>query len=126
MVLLADVPVDAGEELQVALVLVVVVVGTRIVVVVLDEEVPHLLGLGDLDTGDHAGLVLDAVLGRTPLDDLGRARGALGVDEEEQLVLDDRAAQGEAVRGLALRGALEVHAVHAVAVHVLVLVIDIG
>ena len=126
VVLLADVPVDAGEELQVALVLVVVVVGTRIVVVVLDEEVPHLLGLGDLDTGDHAGLVLDAVLGRTPLDDLGRARGALGVDEEEQLVLDDRAAQGEAVRGLAFRGTLEVHAVDAVAVHVLVLVIGIS
>jgi hypothetical protein len=93
VVLLADVPVQAGKELQVALVLVVVVVGTRIVAVVVDEEALHLLGLGLLDAGDHAGLILDAVLGRTPLDDLGRARGALGIDKEEELVLDDRAAR---------------------------------
>ena len=126
LVIPVDVPVNAGEELQVALVLVVVVVGTRIVVVVLDEEVLHLLGLGLPDSGDHAGLVLDTVLGRTPLDDFRRARGAFGVDEEEQFVLDDRSAQGEAVRGLALRGTLEVDTVNPVAVHVLVLVIDIG
>ena len=123
---LADVPVQAGQELQVALVLVVAVVGTRIVAVVPDEEVLHLLGFGFPDAGDHAGLVLDTVLGRTPLDDFRRVRGAFGIDEEEQLVLDDRAAQGEAVRGLAFRRALEVHAVHPVTVHVLVLVIDIG
>ena len=126
VVLLADVPVDAGEKLQVALVLVVVVVGTRIVVVVPDEEILHLLRLAFPDAGDHAGLVLDTVRRRTPFDDFGRARGTFGVDKEEELVLHDRTAQGEAVGGLALRRALEVHPVHPVAVHVLVLVIGVG
>ena len=126
VVLPADVPVQARQEFQVALVLVVTAVGTRVIAILVDEEILHLLGLARPDPGDHPGLVLDAVLGGPPFDDLGRARGALGIDEEEQLVLDDRAAEGEAIRRLAFRGALEVHAVHPVAVHVLVLVVDIG
>ena len=126
MMLLADVPVDASEELDIALILVVAGVGTRIIVVLLLEEIAHFLGLCGGYAGDHAVFIGDAVLGSAPSVDLGRIRDILCVHEEEELVLDDGAAEGESVGGLTVFAPFEVHAVDTGAVEILVLVVDVS
>ena len=126
MMLLADVPVDTAEELDVALVFVVVVVCTGIVAVVRLQEVAHGFGLGLADAGNHAVFIGDAVLGGTPAVDFGRIRDVLGVHEEEQLVLDDGPAEGESVGGLTVLAPFEVHAVDTATVEVLVLMVDVS
>ena len=122
-----DVPVDAAQQLQVALVGGEVREGARVVAVALHHEVAHALHVGHGGAGDVVVRIGHTVLRRAPAVDDRRDLDILGVGEEEELVLHNRSAQGETVGRVAVRAALaQVGVVHAVTVHVLVVVVDVG
>ena len=122
-----DVPVDAAQQLQVALVGREVGVRTRVVTITLHHEVTHLLQVGHGRTRNVVIGIGHAVFRRTPAVDDRRDLGILGISEEEELVLHDRATQGETIGRIAVRTAFaQVGIVDAVTVHVLVVVIDVG
>ena len=127
VVLLRDVPVDAAENLHVRLEGREVGVGTGVIAVVPPELVLHGLKVGRGDAGDVLVDVHLAVLGGAPAEGRGRGIDILEVHEEEELVLHDRAAEGHAVGGLPvdLAGSQFLF-IHAVSVHVLVLVVHVG
>ena len=115
VVVLVDVPVDAAEELEVAERAVVVGVAAGIVTIDVLQVLGNLVHVGLCRTGRGGLGVADAVLGRTPgaVAGLADAAAVFTAQEEEELVLDDRAADGAAIdravgvvagRGLAADG----------------------
>ena len=128
LVLVVDVPVDAGQDLHVVLVGREVSPGTGVIAVLALHELGDALQVGDGGTGDEVVRIGLAVGGAVPAVHDRRGHRLLEVGEEEELVLDDRAAQGEAVGGVAVpvAGAADLLAVHGVAAEVLVAVIDVG
>ena len=128
LVPVVNVPVDAGEELEVVLVGREVGPGTGVVAVLGLREVGHALEVVEPGAGDvlvRIGLAVGAAL---PAVGDGRDLDVFGVDEEEELVLDDRAAKGEAIGRVAVdgAGAGDLLTVHGVTVQVLVAVVDVG
>ena len=126
MVVVGDVPVDATEQLEVVFVGAPVGVRTRVVAVLLLKELSDAVEVALLCTRDVLVDVSLAVIRRSPAVSYARHLCIFGVGEEEELVLHDRAAEGEAVGRCAVLAALaEVGVVNAVAVHVLVVVVDV-
>ena len=128
VVLVGDVPIQAREEL------VVVLVGwearprTRVVSILVPNVVGDLLKVGKRGAREVVVGISDTVLRTTPAIGHGRNLFHLAVDEEEELVLDDRTTEGHAPRrgAVFLACAGNLLAIHGVATHLLVLVVNIG
>ncbi len=86
------------------------------------------LQVGVGGTGNEVIGIGHAVGGALPAVYDGGNLGHFGIDEEEEFVLHDGAAEGETVGGAAVlvAGAGDLLSVHGVTLHVLVLVVDVG
>ena len=124
--LLADIPVDASQELHVALVLVITLIGTWIIIIVLYKEVTHCLSLFRSYAGNHAVFVGHTVFRGPPPVDFSRIRNIFRIYEEEELVLDDRSAKGESVSSFTVFTPFQIGAVDPTSMKVLILMIDIS
>ena len=102
---LGHVPVDTSKEFVVGLVAGEVGVGTGVVSVLGLHILLDGLKVGESSAGDIAFVLFSTLVGAV-LDDLAGLPGGFVVDEEEEFVLDDGAAEGEAVDGLGLFGAV--------------------
>ena len=126
--LVCDVPIQAREEL------VVVLVGwearprTRVVSILVPNVVGDLLKVGQTGAREVVVGISDTVLRTTPAIGHGRNLFHLAVDEEEELVLDDRTTEGHApcCGAVFLPRSGNLLTIHGVATHLLVLVIDIS
>ena len=128
MVAVGDVIVDTCQYLIIALVGREVLVRACIVAVFLAYEVRNALHIGLRSARDEIVGISNAVCGGTPAIDHGRRLHHLTVDEEEELVLDDGAAEGETIRGGAVlvAGCSYLFVVYGRAAHVLVAVVYVG
>ena len=128
VVLVGDVPVDAGKNLVVVLVGREVGVGTRVVAVVAGHVVAHSSEVAQLGARNIVVGNGHTVARTTPAVYDGRSLHHFTVDEEEQLVLQNRAAKGETVGGLLVLCTCsgDLLTLNSVTTHVLVAVIDVG
>ena len=126
--IVVDVPVDAGEELHVALVRGEIGIGAGVIAILFHHVVLGPLKVRNGGAGKIVVSVGDSVLGSPPAVDHGRGEHILGVHEEEQLVLHDGAAEGHAVGGLAVHStcARNLLTIYCVSLEILVLVIYVG
>ena len=98
MVIIVDVPVDLRQDLIVLLIHIGEVADiTGIVIVLLLEELAHRLEVGIAGAGDVALLICGTVLTREKAGVGLSVILILCTGEEEELILDDRTAEGEAV-----------------------------
>ena len=127
LVLLADVPVQTGQDLDVVLVGREVGPGAGVVAILVFHELGNLLQVGVGGTGDEVVGIGHAVGGAFPAVHDGGNLDVFGVHEEEELVLHDGAAQGKTVSGAAvlIAGTGDLFAVHGVTLHVFILMIDV-
>ena len=123
-----DVPVEASQQLVVALVGRETRVGTRAVAIFAGHIVRNGLQVAQRRARDILDFVGHAVHRATPAGGNRRNLDHLGIDEEEELVLENRAAEGEAPSGLLVlvAGTAELLALDGVAAQILVLVVHIG
>ena len=127
VVVVGDVPVEAHQILIVVLVGGEVGVGTGVIAVVLGQEVAHGLHVALLGARDILSGVGHTIVGGTPAGHHSGLEGVLIVGEEEKLVLEDGAAQGKTIGGEAVAARVgHGGAVHTVAVHVLIVVVNVG
>ena len=128
VVLVIDVPVEAGENLHIALVCREIGPGTGFVAVFVLKEFGNLLEILEGGAGDVCVSIAYAVCGTSPPVCDGRDLGVLEVCEEEEFVLHDRSAEGEAVGGVAVlvAGTGDSLALYGVTAHILVAVVDVG
>ena len=128
MVAVGDVVVDSRQQLIVVLVGREAVVGAGVVAILLLHKVGHALHVGLGSARDEVVGIGYAVDRCAPAVGHGWRLYHLAVDEEEEFVLDDGAAECEAVGGgailVACGGYLLV--VHGAASHILVAVVDVG
>ena len=123
-----DVPVEASQHLVVALVGGETRVGTRAVAIFAGHIVRNGLQVAHRRARDILDFVGHAVHRATPAGGNRRNLNHFGIDEEEELVLENRAAKGEAPSGLLVlvAGTAELLALDGVAAQILVLVVHIG
>ena len=126
--LVGDVPGQLAEELGVALVGGEGGVAAGVVTVFLTYELLYALHVGNRSIREVLRLIAYAVLGSAPAHGLGRCGDIFALHEEEQLILDDRTAEGTAVcgRAVGLAGTGDFGLVNRVTAHVLIAVVDVG
>ena len=128
VVLLADVPVQAGQDLGIALIGREVRIGTGLILVVAVHEIAD--GLQVLESGPGDVVIWNGhpVFRPAPTVHHRRNLGILRIHEKEQLVLDDGTAQRESIGGgtVDFPGTGNLLAIYGVALHVLVLVIHVS
>ena len=128
MVLVGDVPVQANQEFLVAVLSRETGERTRIVPILLANEIAYTLHIFNSSTAQilvRIGRML--IVAGTPTVD---HRGGLlhfAVDEEEELILDYGTAKGQAIDGvlILLAGTGNLLTVDSIALHVLILMIDV-
>ena len=129
MVLVGDVPVQTGEELVVVLICRKTGVTARIVAILRGHIVRHSLQVCLRGTR-HVVVGISGIVGIRALPAVHHRRllHHFAVDEEEQLVLDDRSTQRETIgRGAVfLAGAIDRLVIDGITLHVLVLVVDVS
>ena len=128
MVFVIDVPVETCQSLGVSFLGREIIIRSYIIPISIFYIFGHLLHVGDSSAGNVPVRIHHAVGRRTPGSDLGRSCGFLEVYEEEEFVLDDRAAESETVSGVAVAvaGCSDCLAGNHVTAHVLVAVVDVG
>ena len=124
----ADVPVQTGQQLVVVLVGGEVGVRTSVITILAHHVVTDASQVAQGGARDESISVTDAVLGSTPAVNDGRLLGHLTVYKEEELVLPDGATKGETVGGhlVLLTRLRNLITVYSVTTHVLVAVEDVG
>ena len=123
VVVLVDVPVQAGQQLIVVLIGGEAGIGTGLIAILLPNEVAHASQVGQRGARDILVGNSHAVGRGVPAVHDGGLLGHFTVDKEEQLVLEDRAADGSAIGGHLLFLAGSYHgALDGVTTHVLVAV----
>ena len=122
------VPVQTGEQLVIVLVGGEVGIGTRVITIFALHVVAHAGQVGERGARDVLVGNSDTVLRSTPHVHDGRLLGHLTIDEEEQLVLDDRATDVGAIGSHLefLAGLTDLGAFYSITTHVLVAVEDVG
>ena len=128
VVVAGDVPVQANQELGVLLISRIIGVRTGVITILALHEIRNGLHVSLSSTRNVVGGIHLAIGRSTPTVYYGWLFDLLEVGKEEQPVLDDRAAQGEAIGCLTVLVAstTELLSTHGIALHVLVLVIDVG
>ena len=122
-----DVPVQADKGLHVRFVAAEVVVGTGVIAVLVHDIVLDPLHVGHGGAGNEKGRIGYAVGRGLPAGSLLRMGDVLEVDEVEELVLDDGAAEGHTIGSGTLRVTFtELESGNVVSAHEFVPVIDIG
>ena len=123
-----DVPVQAGQQLVVVLIGRETGIGTRVITVLVHHVILHAFQVVNRGTRDKLICVAHAILRSAPAVHDGGLLGHFTVDKEEELVLPDRATQGEAVGShlILFTGSSKLNAVNSVTAHVLVAVEDVG
>ena len=128
VVLVGDVPVQASQELIVLLVGGEAGVAACVVTIFAGHVVAHGSEVAQLGARNVVVGIGNAILRTAPAVGNGRSIHHFAIDEEEELVLQDRAAEGETVGGLLVLGtcAADLLALDGVTTHVLVAVVDVG
>ena len=126
VMIVGNVPVDACQDLAVITLGREISVRSRIVVILINKVVAHLLHVAGQCTRHHTTGIL-ALLACTVSDNLSKRLLLLVVHKEEEFVLDNRTAQGEAVGLFVLiLTTAQVFVVDAVTAHILVAVVGVG
>ena len=127
LVHIVDVPVYASEQLIVAFVGREVRERTCIVAILALQVVRHLLKIGNRGARDVVIGIGNTIFRSSPAVGDSRSLVHFTVNEEEQLILDNRATQLKSVSSLAVLGtsAADLFAVDSVTTHIFISVVDI-
>ena len=128
VMVVGDVPVQTGQDLDIVLVGGEIRVGAGVVTVSISHIVLYRLEVCQLGTGQVFVGITHTILGAFPTVHHRRNLDILEVHEEEEFVLDDGTAEGHTVRGAAVlvAGTGDLLTVYGVTLHVLVLMIHIS
>ena len=125
--IVVDVPIQTDKGLHVRLVAAEIVIGTGVIAVLVHDIVLDLLHVGHCSAGNVKGRIGYAVGRGFPAGGLLRMGDVLEVDEIEEFVLDDGAAEGHTIGSGTLRVTVtELKTGNIVAAHELIPVIHIG